>query len=76
MSAILLSVVGVLVSFVVAILCYFLKGILEEMKSMNLKLVNVITNQEWHYKSIIELQAKVESLDKQVNRHKKGVDLC
>lgn len=72
MDATLLSVVGILVSFVVTILCYFLKGILEEMKSMNTQLVKVVANQEWHYKSILELQEKVQALDNQINRTKKG----
>lgn len=63
-NEVLLTVIGVLVTFIVSILCYFLKGILDEMKSMNVELVKVVKNQEWHYKAITELQAKVLELEK------------
>lgn len=59
----LFSIIGVLIAFVVGILCYFLKGILDEMKDMNSQIIKVITNQEWHYKSILELQKKVADLE-------------
>lgn len=81
-NAFLLSVVGVLISFVIAILCFFLKGILGEMKSLNDKLIKVVTNQEWHFKSILELQAGEEKfhsrltiMENQINRNKRGVEL-
>lgn len=67
----LLSVVGVLVAFVVTILCYFLKGILDQMKKLNDQLLEVVSNQKWHYEAILELKDKVAILDKQINRDKK-----
>lgn len=45
------------------ILCYFLKGILEEMKKLNDKLLVVVANQEWHYKAIIDLQSRMIKME-------------
>ena len=72
----LLSIIGALVAFVITILCYFLKEVRDEMKVMNKELITLINNQTWQYNAILTLQGEVKVLDSQVNRHKKGVDLC
>ncbi len=64
LEKILIILIGFLASGAVGLLCYFLKGILDEMKDMNAQIIKVITNQEWHYKSILELQEKVSELEK------------
>jgi hypothetical protein len=61
-NTVLLSIVGILISFVITILCYFLKGILDEMKYLNSQLIEVVTNQRWHYSSIVELQSNVAKI--------------
>lgn len=59
----LLNIIGVLVIFVITILCYFLKCILDQMKELNNKLLSVVTNQEWHHEAIKDLQSKVRNLE-------------
>ena len=60
----LLAIVGTLIGFIVGILCYFMQGILHEMKILNEKLITTVSNQEWHYKAITELQVKVLELER------------
>lgn len=71
-DSILFTIIGSLITLIVAILCYFLKEILSEMKAFNVKIATVISNQEWHYKSILELQKKVSVLE---SRNDRGVEL-
>lgn len=64
---ILINVVIGLVSFLCAggigLLCYFLNGIYGEMKKLNNKLIQVVTNQEWHYSKITELENRVTRIE-------------
>jgi hypothetical protein len=67
---ILLSVAGFLASLSFGVLCWFLKDIKstlkdisDEMTELNLKLVEVVSNQEWHYSAIKELQGRVSALE-------------
>lgn len=63
-SQFLLAALGSLSSLLVAVLCFFLKGIYEEMKSMNAQLIKVVSNQEWHYNKIVDLESRVRVLEK------------
>ena len=70
---ILLGIVAFLASGAIGLLCYFLKGVsanlasgVIEMQLLNQKLVKVVTNQEWHFKAIIELQDKEKEADKRI----------
>ena len=47
----------------ISLLCYFLKGIYDEMRKLNNKLIEVITNQEWHYNKINELDSRLTRLE-------------
>jgi hypothetical protein len=51
----------------VAILGTFLKGILDEMKTLNAQLIAVVTNQEWHYREILYLKEEVAKLKELIN---------
>ena len=67
MNEIILALLGSLGSLLVGILCFFLKGIYEEMKSMNSQLITVVSNMEWHYKEIIELKAENKAMTERLS---------
>jgi hypothetical protein len=46
----------------VTVLGFFLQGILAEMKKLNDRLIQVVTNQEWHYREILNLKEDVARL--------------
>lgn len=56
----------------VGLLVHFLNGILKEMKSMNDKLIKVVSNQEWHYTAIKDLQERVRDLEHPKNETNLG----
>lgn len=51
-----------LLGLAVTVLGFFLSGILNEMKTLNAQLIQVVTNQEWHYREIIKLREDVDAL--------------
>jgi hypothetical protein len=51
-----------LLALAITVLGFFLKGILDEMKTLNAQLISVVTNQEWHYREILALKEDVEIL--------------
>lgn len=51
-----------LLTIAVVVLGFFLQGILAEMKKLNDRLIQVVTNQEWHYREILKLQDDVAKL--------------
>ncbi len=74
---IIVSILGGMITILLALIVYIFNGlstkvsgfsekmddVVKEMKSMNDKLIGVITNQKWHYDSILELQSKVRQLE-------------
>jgi hypothetical protein len=51
-----------LLGLAVTVLGFFLSGILGEMKKLNDRLIQVVTNQEWHYREILNLKEDVAAL--------------
>lgn len=55
-----------LLTLAVIVLGFFLQGILAEMKKLNDRLIQVVTNQEWHYREILKLQDDVTKLKEEL----------
>jgi hypothetical protein len=82
LQELLIASVGALASLLIAILVYLAKEVLNEMKTLNVKLVEIVknqtlmgTNQEWHFGAIKELQKDVNELKENKRSDIRGCEI-